>query len=153
MYISSQNFSNNNSNILVNNPPNITNYPFFEYMQDNKQNFDKVEIKNAKALQEKENRQDKYMTGLLWATILACGVGIYMGRNKLKKIFKSIKNKFHEKQESLPTPDTQPPRPPIKRRKGFWKRVKKTSQSIWRSTVNRFTNTCVWVNGVLSRLI
>ena len=107
MQINLPNFGNYNPNAIVNNPPNITNHPFYEYMRDNKADFLKTDKKMLNAVIEKEQNQDKYMSRLLWGTVLAVGIALYMGRNKIKGLWQSVKNKYNRDTNPLPPPKSQ----------------------------------------------
>lgn len=70
---------------LINNPPYITNNPFYEYMRDNKLDFDSTDLRMTRAAIKNPNDSDKYMTGLFTATAGVVCVAGYIARNKLKR--------------------------------------------------------------------
>lgn len=99
MRICSLSFGNYNPNLIVNNPPYITNVPFYEYMRDNKLDFDNTDLRMFRVVQKKESEQDRAMTGLFCA---AAGGAIVSGiilRNKIKNVYSrlksGIKSAFH----------------------------------------------------------
>ena len=98
MLVNSINFGNYNAKALVNNPPYITNYPFYEYMRDNKLDFDSTDLKMSQSIEgaEKnaETKKDNIMTSLFVATASAVGLSIYVGRNKLRAGYRKLIGKF-----------------------------------------------------------
>ena len=99
MRINNLSFGNYNPNTIINNPPHITNHPFYEYMRDNKIDFDSTDLRMAKVVQNKDQEKDNFMTGLLCVTIGGVGVAGYVGRNKLRsgwrRASEGIKRVFH----------------------------------------------------------
>ncbi|MCR4880562.1 MAG: hypothetical protein K6A44_01235 [bacterium] len=99
MRISAITFGNYNPNAIINNPPYITNHPFYEYMRDNKLDFDNTDLRAFKSVQHKEADKDSFMTGLFTVTLAGVGVAGYAGRNKLKsgwrRLSDSVKSAFH----------------------------------------------------------
>ncbi len=98
MRINSLSFGNYNSASLVNNPPYITNYPFYEYMRDNKLDFDSTDLNAMKAVvqsaKREETQKDNFISGLFIATAGAVGVAGYICKNKLKAGYKSLMRKI-----------------------------------------------------------
>ena len=102
MLVNSLSFGNYNANALINNPPYITNNPFYEYMRDNKLDFDSTDLRATKTViqnsKQEETQKDSFMTGLFVATAGAGGLAAYAGRNKLiagyRKMIDGIKHAF-----------------------------------------------------------
>lgn len=102
MLVNSLSFGNYNAGTLINNPPYITNHPFYEYMRDNKLDFDSTDLRAAKTVvrntNPSETQEDNLMNALFAVTAGAVGTALYVGKNKLKagyrKAIDGIKHLF-----------------------------------------------------------
>ena len=101
MRINSLSFGNYNPQTIVNNPPYITNYPFWEYLTDKKMNFKYARLNTINAMKQEEEARDNLMTGLLTATSIATVLGLLLFGNKVKHIYivskTFVKNLFEKK--------------------------------------------------------
>lgn len=99
MRINSITFGNYNPATIINNPPHISNNPFYEYMRDNKLDFDSTNLKTFKAMVNNTQGEDDFMTGLLCATIGGIGVVGYVARKKVvngwRRFSAGVKGAFH----------------------------------------------------------
>lgn len=99
MLINSLSFGNYNASTLVNNPPYITNYPFYEYMRDNKLDFESTDLKMTKKVIRKtehtETQKDNFMTGVFVATAGAVGITACIGKNRLKAGYRKLADCFN----------------------------------------------------------
>ena len=100
MRINSPSFGNYNPQTIVNNPPYITNYPFWEYLTEKKMNFKYARLDTIKAMKQEEEARDNIMTGLLTATTAGVALGLLLFGNKVRQLYHSgtaIARKFFTK--------------------------------------------------------
>lgn len=93
MQINNISFGTYNPGTIVNNPPYITNHPFYEYMKENEYHYDIAEFNASKVLCDEERQHSNHMTKLLVGSLFAVGVTLIIARNKLKSGFYIVKEK------------------------------------------------------------
>ena len=124
---------------IVNNPPHITNLPFYEYLRDNKLDFDTTDLKMAKIANKNEQKSSTFMSVLFWLTAIGAVLGIYAGRNKIKKGYNSAVEYCKDTWNSWTKKSVKPKKKSFKEKcREFWHWAKQECTDIKNSILEKF---------------
>ena len=73
---------------LVNNPPYITNYPFYEYLVENKMDFKHAQLDLYKETKATRTREDNFMTSLLVVTLGVMLLAVIFAKKKVQNAYR-----------------------------------------------------------------